>query len=307
MEEENRIAVHIRDQFLAKGLVFTDTEFRTLVLDEYAKKYRGAERQPDFHCSKGYIYDFKKRNRFASRKGRISRRTPTDPTAVQAWIEQISDLLENWDRDAILNCDETSWKVFPNNILTWANVGAESVPLKVNGDEKECLTVLATVSANGGKLPLFFLAKGTSERVLETQIGDVCDHWKSYSENGWETAETFQEYLMHLRQHFGDQQLHLILDLHSSHRAPEVKQLAESLGIHLWYIPAGCTDQLQPLDRRCFGALKATARKLWREQITDEPNRKLGKRDAVQVMLCAWEHLSRATLEEAWEIDSIPM
>ena len=132
------------------GLLFTDAEFRALIMDQYLSKYRDVEDAPSFQCSNGFVYDFKRRHGFSSRKGRIARRPPTDQTSIQIWTEQISHLLETCDRDRILNCDETSWTVFPNNILTWADVGAECVPLKVNGDEKNCLTALATVTANGG-------------------------------------------------------------------------------------------------------------------------------------------------------------
>ena len=53
-------------------------------------------------------------------------------------------ILENGDRDCILNCDETSWKLHPGNVLTWARCGSENVRIHVRGDEKECITVLAT-------------------------------------------------------------------------------------------------------------------------------------------------------------------
>ena len=85
--------------------------------------------------------------------------------------------------------------------------------------------------------------------------------------------------------------------------APCTTLLAKELDINLWFIPPGCTDQCQPLDRRCFGALKATARKLWREQMADEPHRKLTKKDAVAHLICAWEHLTKGVVDEAWEIE----
>ena len=169
-EEESFIAAMIRGEFLTKGLLFTDAEFRALIMDQYLSKYRDVEDAPSFQCSNGFVYDFKRRHGFSSRKGRIARRPPTDQTSIQIWTEQISHLLETCDRDRILNCDETSWTVFPNNILTWADVGAECVPLKVNGDEKNCLTALATVTANGGKLSLFFIAKGLTDRVLDNSV-----------------------------------------------------------------------------------------------------------------------------------------
>ena len=88
----------------------------------------------------------------------------------------------------------------------------------------------------------------------------------------WNSA--FTQYLHHLNNHFshrGDRLLHLILDLYSVHRDAEIKAHANELNIQLHFIPAGMTDKLQPLDRNCFGALKATARRLFRERYKDDP------------------------------------
>ena len=108
---------------------------------------------------------------------------------------------------------------------------------------------------------------------------------------------------MHIRELYNDQKVHLILDLHASHKTESVKKLAKELNIQLWYIPPGCTDLVQPLDVRCFGALKSTARRLWREQIAENPDKRFKKRDAVAILIAAWEHLSTETIEEAWEIE----
>ena len=102
---------------------------------------------------------------------------------------------------------------------------------------------------------------------------------------------------MHLRETFADEPLELILDLHSSHRTSAVKTLAENLGIRLHYVPPGATDELQPLDRRVFGALKATARRLFRERSYETRN----KREACQDLRKAWELLGSDTMEEAWD------
>ena len=212
-------------------------------------------------------------------------------------------LLENCDRDCILNCDETSWKLYPGNILTWARCRSENVRINVHGDEKECITVLATITANGGKLPLYFLASGKTVRAEESELGDLCGHWANHSDKGWETSETFETYLMHLREHFGDRDLHLILDKYTSHRTADVGTLAKSLHIRLWFIPSGWTDLLQPLERKCFGALKSTARRLWRERVSEERGAQLTKKDAVASMICAWEHLGQEVIEEAWDLD----
>ena len=89
------------------------------------QKYgNGAVRDiPDFECSNGYIYDFKKKYKFSSRRAHLKRRSDVSEAGVEAWRQQMQCLLENVDRDCILNCDETSWKLHPGNILTWARCG----------------------------------------------------------------------------------------------------------------------------------------------------------------------------------------
>ena len=64
------------------------------------------------------------------------------------------------------------------------NCGSENVRINIHGDEKECITVLATITANGGRLPLYFLASGKTARAEESQLGDVYGHWGNHSDNG---------------------------------------------------------------------------------------------------------------------------
>ena len=179
--------------------------------------------------------------------------------------------------------------------------GTEAVSVKIQGDVKQCLTVLATVSASGTKLPLLIISEGKTVKCEQSQLGDTAYHWKTHTESGWQTTESFELYLMHLRELMGDVRLHLLLDLHASHRTEQVKTLAKSLDISLHFIPAGMTDLLQPCDRRIFGSLKATARKLWRER-GETHQKSRGKREAVEDLICAWEKLSTVTIEEAWEV-----
>ena len=300
-EEERVISTEIKETFLEAGLLFTDQEFRQLIMERYVEKYKDCDNIPIFNCSAGYISDFKWRNRFRSRKCHLKRRSGIDPTEAAQWTAKIKTLLQENDPNFVLNCDETSWKVFPNNILTWGTAGNEAISVKIQGDVKQCLTVLATVSASGTKLPLLIISEGKTVKCEQSQLGDTAYHWKTHTENGWQTTESFELYLMHLRELMGDTPLHLLLDLHASHRTQRVKTLAKSLDISLHFIPAGMTDILQPCDRRIFGSLKATARRLWRERgRADEKSR--GKREAVEDLFCAWEKLSTTTIEEAWEV-----
>jgi hypothetical protein len=56
------------------------------------------------------------------------------------------------------------------------------------------------------------------------------------------------------------EQIHLLIDIYPIYIQEAAKQLAAELGIILHFIPAGLTDQFQPLDRRVFGCLKSSVR-----------------------------------------------
>jgi hypothetical protein len=76
----------------------------------------------------------------------------------------------------------------------WGGIGASE--LKRN--EKENFTVVAAGAAASGKLPLEFIASGKTIRVERIQIGQVDGYWWSHSLNGWQTPETFHNYLVNL-------------------------------------------------------------------------------------------------------------
>ena len=193
--------------------------------------------------------------------------------------------------------------MYPKNVLTWWDTGADDVSIHADGDEKAAITVLATISASHMKWPLFFVAKGKTERVEITQIGEVGLHWRSHSESGWMNHVIFSEYLQHVRVQIpsGDR-IFLICDVHASHRTDDVKRLAGDLNIELLHVPPGATDRLQPLDRKVFGALKSESRRLFRHHASDNPELKRRKLDAVRDMIEAWDVLSDATLQAAWSL-----
>jgi hypothetical protein len=300
---ELAISAQIRSDFILKHRLFTTEDFRALALDWYRRVYLNQDHAPRFTCSYYFIRDFMQRNRFSLRRQHFKRRPTTAAELTNEWIETLTNLLATHNHDLILNCDETSWRLYPNNILTWWTTGADDVSIHVKGDEKGCITVLATISASQQKWPLFFVAKGKTQRVEESQIGDVSANWRTHSESGWMNGDIFCEYLQRIRDQVPNgEQIFLICDIHASHRASCVKSLAATLNITLLYIPAGRTDQLQPLDRVVFGALKSEARRLFRRRTSHDPELKRSKRDAIADLVAAWDMLTPATLEAAWQL-----
>jgi hypothetical protein len=181
---ELALSDHIRSEFVSKHRIFTNEDFQAIALDWDRRIYRNNDKAPRFTCSPDFIKDFMKWNHFSLGRQHFKRRPPITADVIREWIQTLSNLLAIYDNDLILNCDETAWRLYPNNLLTWWDTGVDDVSIHVNGDEKGCITALATVSASRKKWPLFFVAKGKTQRVEQSQIGDVAKNWHAHSESG---------------------------------------------------------------------------------------------------------------------------
>ena len=308
-KEEDAITDYIITNILLQGILFTDEDFEDLIMQAFLEKHRNdPEDAPirQFSVSKGFIYDFKKNHRITSKKCHTKRR-PDNKKYDKIFVADIEDVFANNNRHYIINIDETGWEVVPGNIRVWHMVGADHVVRYVNSNDKEKVTVVAAIAADGTKLPLQFIAKGTTPAVLESQIGDVNYHFRAYSENGWTTESTFIEYLTGLRNYIGFEDkhtMHILLDVFRAHITDNVKKACSDLNIKLHLIPAGMTDEIQPLDRKIFGPMKSYARYLFRNRLQgidlNKSDYKRTKLDACQDMVRAWERLSSDTIQDAF-------
>ena len=171
-DEENSIAEYIITEYIKKGILFTDADFKELIMDAFLEKYKDSEEIPDFQASNGFVYDFKKNHRLSSKRCHTKRR-PTNPKYDREFINKIENLFATVDPEYIVNVDETSWELVPSYLRGWHLTGRDHVIRYINANEKDKLTVVAAISAAGTKLPLQFIAKGLTSQVLDSQIGDV--------------------------------------------------------------------------------------------------------------------------------------
>ena len=292
--EEDAIADYIIECILMSGILFTDEDFEELIIQAFLEKHRNDPEDvdiPQFNASKGFIYDFKKNHGITSRKCHTKRR-PDNKKYDTSFLQDMEWLFSHVPLKYIVNVDETGWEVVPGNIKVWHLVGQDHVVRYVNGNEKDKITVVAAIAADGSKLPLQFIAKGETKAVIETQIGDVAYHMRTYSSSGWTTSETFKKYLIGIRNFYSwddENTIHLLLDVFKAHLTDDVLKLAKELNIKLHLIPAGMTDELQPLDKKIFGPMKTFARKLFRLRYKDDNEKRRTKRDACEDMVRSWE------------------
>jgi hypothetical protein len=277
-EEEQRLLTQVMTSFLEKGLYYSDADFKVdalqfhqhLVAEAEAEALSTGRTDPivvrAFKYSPPFIIDFRKRHMMSLRRPSIKRRPTTTDAQVRAFVENVKELMRIVPAERIMNIDETNWRPVAAGFKTWAPTGAESVHCIVDNDDKQGVTVIAAISAAEEKLPLTVIGKGKTQRCL-AGYDLPSEVWGEHSESGWTTSDIMCCYFWHLRHViFPEGPLSVILDTYSAHRSAEVPAIARLWGINLVFIPPGCTDRLQPLDRRVFGVLNAYAHQIWRKR-----------------------------------------
>ena len=303
-QEETAMCDFIVKNFLEPGILFTNQDFKRIAANAWLEKHRGSDTPRRFEASDGFVTKFKKRHGFSTRRAHQKKRSPSDQCYMENFLATMKELLATKDPERIVNADETFWRTIPGDMRTWGRRGSQNIQFHACGCDKDGVTVLAAITAARTKLPLQIIAAGKTDRCLN-QLGDTAHHLRAYSENGWSTGETFRMFLMSLRERFPDDDpVWLVIDCYSAHREKHTIQLAESLNINLVFIPAGFTDELQPLDRSIFGVLKSYLRRMWRDRFIENPETRFNRALAVELLIPAWERVSTALIAQSWAIYS---
>jgi hypothetical protein len=122
-------------------------------------------------------------------------------------------LLFKGNHERILNCDEMAWKILSNDLLTYPQLGADSVSVGAMLSDKDATTALGTITSSREKLLLYLVGKDRSARAESSQLGPHRGHQSDHSPSGWMTT-TFTTNLHWLRrQHSDTAPVNLVPDL----------------------------------------------------------------------------------------------
>lgn len=173
-------------------------------------------------------------------------------------------LADTRDDIVLVNADETSWYILPQNVHTWANTNSENVIILTKDEEKANFICMSSITSNYQSLNLFLFFN--QKKILNDEFDEIesdsYPHSIKLSNSQWMTQELFCDYLVFLRSQISeDKIIHLLVDNVPSHKVTKIEQKAQELNIILHYIPPGRTDELQPLDIRIFGGLKSISNK----------------------------------------------
>ncbi|XP_017301521.2 uncharacterized protein LOC108252967 [Diaphorina citri] len=204
---------------------------------------------------------------------------------VERYVEEesIQEVLE--DPTRVFNCDETAFFLAPkeNKVLVPKNM--KKVYSKIANDEKDNLTVLLTLRADGViASPLVIYPYKRMPTNITSKYPRGCGWGLGQSDSGWMLSETFFEYVTNvlhpwLKANNIKMPIILYLDGHSSHLSLPVIEFCKEVGIILIALLPNSTHLLQPLDVGLFKSLKDSWKQCVRTWRIKNDTRRLGRED----------------------------
>ena len=302
-EIEIEVAERLRREFIDKNRycpkAVVKGRIEAAVRDEFGE---------DFTAGRTYIKKFLNRHNLSLRVPHVRRRTAPNDDKVAEFLLDYDAACCQLPDNLIFNVDETCWRLINGPVKTLAIKGQEEVTVDAACDPKTDITVIAAVTESGDRLPLYVLGRGKTEaclkkyrtsEVLRKHLASraiVLDH----SPSGWSDHEVMKRYLSWLRNFAGQRVIHVLWDMHASHRHAEVREWAASNDIGLTFIPPGQTGTWQPLDRRIFGELKSRATHLLNETILETAFETHDMNHAISVLVRAWQLIPKDAIQKAW-------
>ncbi|XP_065891048.1 uncharacterized protein [Dysidea avara] len=188
----------------------------------------------------------------------------------------------------IFNLDESGMSLNPISPKIVVAKGAKH-STSVTSNDKSQITVLACCSAAGYAIPPLVVLDRKTLRP-EYAFGEVPGTMYALSSNGWMDTELFEEWFKH---HFlihapSCRPLLLIMDGHSTHLQPCVVRMAAKEDVILFCLPPHSTHLTQPLDKGCFGPLKAAWKEVCHEYMTNNPGKVITRYNFSELFAKAW-------------------
>ena len=203
----------------------------------------------------------------------------------------------------VLNCDETSARSVTPAYTVWKHQDDPTPIIASTQSDKYGITMLATVTASGRKLPLTVFVAGKTDRSCKKFSSIITDavFIETGVKSGWCNDNAFLRYLIVvILEYSGGLPVVLVFDKFPPHITPFVKESAADLNIHIVEVPAGQTGELQPLDVGVFGPIKQIVKKMW----TSEHKHALEGVDSPQSTISrhitAFNAISAQTIRKAW-------
>ncbi|GBC05996.1 hypothetical protein RclHR1_06540016 [Rhizophagus clarus] len=162
---------------------------------------------------------------------------------------ELQEIFQEYELRDIWNCDETAlfWHLLPCKTIAHSPVVGKKHP-------KERVSILAACNASGDeKLPLLFIHKYETPRVLKGIEKISLPVWYYWNSKAWMQRSIFKHFLERLNRE--RRHIILLMDNAKCHDC-------DNISIKIHFLPPNTTSHLQPLDQGIIYSLKAQYHKL---------------------------------------------
>ncbi|KAJ0390660.1 hypothetical protein P43SY_011835 [Pythium insidiosum] len=244
--------------------------------------------------------------RFAERHG-FSQRTPTFTKVPSADLvaTRLSFATTFWKTYAsygpseIINIDETAVYYDTPPTRMWAEKGKSARITKAQKHSAR-LTVVISVRADGTKLPLFFIVRGTPGGSIDTAELPTYPPGHAYAvqENAWMDDSVWEAFVVGVLARHVHGPTVVLLDNFESHVSDEGKRLvAEEACAAVCSLPPNATAACQPLDVGVMGPLKANLRALWLKELSPARTAAEKRLAMIKRTIAAFETITSETIK----------
>ena len=302
-EEESLCATFIITEYISKGKPLNREDIRHIILCWYSNLHpHVTRRNAIFSCGNSFLDRFMHRFRMYNSNGRIIKQpqiTDTTNAYAQFYLALCHRAYEQYGSNMVFCMDETFWPLVPAQ-HSMVRIKASHWYPSVKTNNKEGLTLVVTIAADGCKLPLYFVAAGKTMRCtnkLRVQEPDLC----YYSESGWMKENVMLHYLENVvyARTQGDN-CALLVDSYKAHITDNVFEAAEKLNIELIVVPCQMTSTLSPLDVGVNGILKKIYGKEWRHKRLFEEDQEVSWASAASLAISAYHRVKPHSIMTAF-------
>lgn len=276
---ERKFASHIRNIMATGSEIIDKVWIRREAIKFYQDINQGRRntRSHDFipFCaSNGWISRFKLRHGFNKSSPKIIKRISEnydevkkdDDTLQYELCVKVMEAITKYGLSYVLNFDETPAHINEKPRSCWGDGSKNKMKIFTSGDPKANITLLPTISANGDRLPLGWIAKGRTVRCLRNFF-NIQNVYSFFSPKGWMNESIMIEYLINIIQpYLNGKSGALLIDAYAAHWTPNVMATANKMKLELIQIPRGLTDICQPLDMTFNAPFKSIRERLWMDE-----------------------------------------
>ena len=230
----------------------------------------------NINASSMWLERFKLRNSFTFREAtsKTTSEIVDKEGARTAFLDQYNraiKMLSQVNTSLIINMDEVSTTFDSPPKRTLETKGTKNVEIKTTNHEGDTTTVILAATAAGNKLPAFVILRGTrQDHKVSSRIKIPAGMVVVSQKKAWSTKEVVKLWIIwvlipYIKSKGSDQKPILLLDLAPSHDNDDIKTALLAAGVTAFFIPAGCTSILQPLDVSINRSFKAKLRSKWEQ------------------------------------------